>query len=177
VVVKSLGSLIRVAPLVAGATLLGDRCALILDPVEIAASLGKAQVAGLRRAEGRGERLRPRLLLVDDESATRIRLRRIFEEAGLEVQEASDGVEALAIASTGRFQIVSTDIVMPRMDGYELTRRLRAMAEYRDVPIIMISSKGEEVDRRAGFEAGVDHYLVKPVERSALLELIDEVRL
>lgn len=177
VVVKSLGSLIRVAPLVAGSTLLGDHCVLILDPVEIAASLGKAQGAGPRRAEARGDRLRPRLLLVDDEAPTRLRLRRIFEEAGLDVQEAGDGAEALALATAGRFQLVSTDIVMPKMDGYELTRRLRALAEYRDVPIIMISSKSEEVDRRAGFEAGVDYYLVKPVERSALLELIDEVRL
>lgn len=179
VVVKSLGTLIGEAPLVAGATLLGERCVLILDPVDIALNLGKGRVSvgGPRKAQQRTERLRPRLLLVDDDASTRIRLRRVFEEAGLEVHEAGDGEEGLSLASETRFQLVSTDIVMPKMDGYELTRRLRQMPSYGDVPIIMISSKGEEVDKRAGFEAGVDYYLVKPVERSELLELIDEVRL
>jgi chemotaxis protein histidine kinase CheA len=179
VVVKSLGTLIGEAPLVAGATLLGERCVLILDPVDIALKLGRGRVAtaGSRKPQPRTERLRPRLLLVDDDASTRIRLRRVFEEAGLEVHEAADGEEALAMAGETRFQLVSTDIVMPKMDGYELTRRLRAMPNYGEVPILMISSKGEDVDKRAGFEAGVDYYLVKPVERSELLELIDEVRL
>ncbi len=178
VVIKSLGTLLVEAPLVAGSTLLGERCILILDPVDIAANLGRAQVAGTRRGRPRADRMiRPRLLLVDDEAMTRIKLRRIFEDAGLEVHEAADGAEALELAGTMRFQMVSTDVIMPRMDGYELTRRLRQMEAYRDVPILMISAKGEEVDKRAGFEAGVDYYLVKPVERAALLELIEEVRL
>jgi CheY-like chemotaxis protein len=175
VVVKSLGTLLGEIPLVAGATLLGEQCILILDPVDIAARIGKGTTRPRTRRPS--ERIRPRLLLVDDETTARIGLRRIFEEAGLDVVEASDGAEALELASSSRFQMVSTDVVMPRVDGYELTRRLRQMDEYRDVPIIMISSKGEDVDRRAGFDAGVDHYVVKPVERAALLELIDEVRL
>jgi len=81
------------------------------------------------------------------------------------VTEAADGAEGLETATRDAFQLVSTDIIMPRMDGYELTRRLRQLPAYSEVPIIMISSKSEEVDRRAGFEAGVDHYLVKPVDR------------
>ncbi len=177
VVVKSLGTLLGEIPIVAGATLLGEKCILILDPVDIAARIGRQAAPGRRGTQRARERIRPRLLLVDDETTARIGLRRIFEEAGLEVVEAGDGAEALEMAAASSFQMVSTDVVMPRMDGYELTRRLRKMDQYRDVPIIMISSKGEEVDRRAGFDAGVDHYVVKPVERAALLELIDEVRL
>ena len=83
-------------------------------------------------------------------------LRRIFEQAGLEVHEAADGAEALSVAETGDYDIVSTDVVMPRMDGYELTRRLRALPAYHRTPILMITSKDLEVDRRAGFEAGVN---------------------
>jgi len=177
VVVKSLGTLLGEVPLVAGATLLGEKCILILDPVDIAARIGKGAAPRRKTTKPPHERIRPRLLLVDDETTARIGLRRIFEEAGLEVVEASDGAEALEMASASHFQMVSTDVVMPRMDGYELTRRLRQMDQYRNVPIIMISSKGEDVDKRAGFDAGVDHYVVKPVERSALLELIGEVRL
>ncbi len=177
VVVKSLGTLLVEAPLVAGSTLLGELCILILDPVDIAANLGRGKVSGSRSAKPRRETLKPRLLLVEDETSTRIQLKRVFEDAGLEVHEASDGLEALEAASKISFQIVSTAIIMPRMDGYELTRRLRQMSSYQDVPILMISSKAEEVDKRAGFEAGVDYYMVKPVERSELLELIEKVRL
>lgn len=176
VVVKSLGTLLGEVPLVAGATLLGEKCILILDPMDIAARVGKPARAPRTSARA-ADRIKPRLLLVDDETTARIGLRRIFEEAGLEVVEAADGAEALELAAQSGFQIVSTDVVMPRMDGYELTRRLRQMPAYRDVPIIMISSKSDDVDRSAGFDAGVDHYVAKPVERSALLELIDEVRL
>ena len=57
--------------------------------------------------------------------------------------------------------------MMPRMDGYELTRALRAIAEYRDVPIVMVTSRGERIDRVRGFDAGVDEYITKPHDRHA----------
>jgi DNA-binding response OmpR family regulator len=64
---------------------------------------------------------------------------------------------------------------MPRMDGYELTRRLRALPAFHRTPILMVTSKDLEVDRRAGFEAGVDRYVTKPFERSELLQLVEEM--
>ncbi len=174
VVIKSLGSLLKEVPLIAGSTLLGDRCVLILNPTEIAASLTKprARVASPVHAAASSKR---RALLVDDDAITRLALRRIFEQAGLEVYEAADGVEGLALAQGNTFHIVSTDVVMPRMDGYELTRRLRALPALQRTPILMITSKDLEVDRRAGFEAGVDHYVTKPFERGELLQLVEEV--
>jgi len=176
VVIKSLGSLLKEVPLISGSTLLGDRCVLILNPTEIAAALHKP----IARAPSTGthhatQGSRRRALLVDDDAITRLALRRIFEQAGLEVHEAADGAEALAVAQTNTFSVVSTDVVMPRMDGYELTRRLRAIPSFHRTPILMITSKDLEVDRRAGFEAGVDHYITKPFERGALLELVEEV--
>jgi DNA-binding response OmpR family regulator len=113
--------------------------------------------------------------VIDDDGMARVALRRLFEQAGLDVTEAADGLEGLEAAGRRSFELVSTDVVMPRMDGYELTRRLRALAGYQRVPILMITSKDLEVDRRAGFEAGVDHYVTKPFERRALLELVREV--
>jgi chemotaxis protein histidine kinase CheA/CheY-like chemotaxis protein len=177
VVVKSLGTLLVDAPLVAGATLLGERCVMILDPAQIAGRLetpGAVDATAPAVAPARGPSRRP-MLLVEDDLAARLALRRIFEEAGFDVHEAGDGVEALERAKARRFQFVSTDVVMPRMDGYELTRRLRQMPEYRGVPILMISSRAEEVDRRKGFDAGVDHYLAKPFERRRILALVEEV--
>ena len=71
-----------------------------------------------------------------------------------------------------RFDMVSTDVMMPRMDGYELTRALRATAEYRDTPIVMVTSRGERIDRVRGFDAGVDEYITKPHDRHLLLKAI-----
>jgi len=174
VVIKSLGSLLKEVPLIAGSTLLGDRCVLILNPTEIAASLGKPRARVVAPAHTTASSKR-RALLVDDDTITRLALRRIFEQAGLEVYEAADGVEGLALAQEHAFHLVSTDVVMPRMDGYELTRRLRALPALQRTPILMITSKDLEVDRRAGFEAGVDHYVTKPFERGELLQLVEEV--
>ncbi len=174
VVIKSLGSLLKEVPLIAGSTLLGDRCVLILNPTEIAASLGKPRARVVAPAHTTASSKR-RALLVDDDTITRLALRRIFEQAGLEVYEAADGVEGLALAQDHTFHLVSTDVVMPRMDGYELTRRLRALPALQRTPILMITSKDLEVDRRAGFEAGVDHYVTKPFERGELLQLVEEV--
>ena len=173
VVIKSLGTMLREAPLIAGATLLGDQCVLILNPAEIAAMLGKAMARGPSSASRKTGRRR--VLLVDDDSITRMALRRIFEQSGLEVHEASDGLEAMGAARAMTFALVSTDVVMPRMDGYALTRELRKLPGYEGVPILMITSKDQEVDRRAGFEAGVDHYVTKPFDRSTLLALVEEV--
>lgn len=174
VVIKSLGSLLKEVPMVAGSTLLGERCVLILNPAEIAASLGKP-ISRVRAVSAGSAVSRRRVLLVDDDALTRLALRRIFEQAGLEVHEAADGAEGLSLAQAGEFALVSTDVVMPRMDGYELTRQLRALPSFARTPILMITSKDQEVDRRAGFEAGVDHYITKPFERSALLGLVEEV--
>ncbi len=74
-------------------------------------------------------------------------------------------------ASAG-FDLISTDVVMPRLDGYELTRALRAMPEYADVPIVMVTSMGERIDRVRGFDAGVDEYITKPHDRTQLLRVV-----
>ncbi|HJL22837.1 MAG TPA: response regulator, partial [Polyangiaceae bacterium LLY-WYZ-15_(1-7)] len=91
-----------------------------------------------------------------------------------EVVVARDGAEGLERARAERFDLVSTDVVMPGLDGYELTRRLRRLEGYRDVPILMVTSKAERIDRLRGFDAGVDAYLTKPTDAAELLRAIDE---
>ena len=78
----------------------------------------------------------------------------------------------LETARTKRFDLVSTDVVMPRMDGYELTRALRATPEYANTPIVMVTSRGERIDRVRGFDAGVDEYITKPHDRQLLLRAV-----
>jgi len=115
---------------------------------------------------------RQRILVAEDAEIIRETIRRTLENAGYDVVACVDGVEALARATAEEFDLVSTDVVMPNMDGYELTRRLRETARYRDVPIIMVTSKSERVDQIRGFDAGVDAYLAKPTDAVELLRVI-----
>jgi chemotaxis protein histidine kinase CheA len=184
IVIKSLGPLLVGAQCVAGATLLGDRVALILDVPAIvtrALSQGAAPVrtaAPVRHEEsgsgsGSGSvAAATHVLLVEDSDIIREALRRLLADAGYHVTTAVDGLHGLELSKTRRFDLVSTDVVMPRMDGYELTRALRATPEYADVPIVMVTSKGERIDRVRGFDAGVDEYITKPHDRQLLLRAV-----
>jgi len=172
IVIKSLGKLLAAVPCVAGATLLGDRVALILDvPAIIKRALGRPAPTrrAARAAGGAGS---TQILLVEDSDIVRESLRRQLAEAGYLVTVAVDGQHGLELARARRFDLVSTDVVMPRLDGYELTRALRAMPEYANVPIVMVTSMGERIDRVRGFDAGIDEYITKPHDRTQLLRAV-----
>jgi chemotaxis protein histidine kinase CheA/CheY-like chemotaxis protein len=176
IVIKSLGPLLARTPCVAGATLLGERVALILDvPAIVRRAL--AQPAGQRRAPKPQSSVAAagHILLVEDSDIVREALRRLVTEAGYHVTVAVDGVHGLELAKTRHFDLVSTDVMMPRMDGYELTRALRAMPEYAHTPIVMVTSMGERIDRVRGFDAGVDEYITKPHDRQLLLRAIKKL--
>ncbi|HEV8320122.1 MAG TPA: response regulator, partial [Myxococcota bacterium] len=196
IVIKSMGDLLEEVPLVAGATLYGDGCMLILDAgavVERALSGATGRRSGAEPAAGAGafgsagsaaaalatadeaaahRPARRRVLLVEDSDMTRRTMRKVMEQAGLAVTEARDGEEALALARREHFDLVSTDVMMPRVDGYELTRALREMEAYRGTPIVMVTAKGDKIDRVRGFDAGVDDYLVKPFGKAELLRVL-----
>ena len=99
------------------------------------------------------------VLVVDDDPHIRQLLAFAFEKAGLSVREAGDGEEALAQVARAMPDLVVLDINMPRMDGLEVCRRLRATSE---VPVLFLSSRDEEFDRVLGIELGADDYVVKP---------------
>ena len=172
IVIKSLGPLLANVPCTAGATLLGDRVALILDvPAIIQRALARPAPTGpVRRAPTRTGGAQ--ILLVEDSDIVRESLRRLLTEAGYLVTVAVDGQHGLELAQSRKFDLISTDVVMPRLDGYELTRALRAMPDYADTPIVMVTSMGERIDRVRGFDAGVDEYLTKPHDRSLLLRIV-----
>ncbi len=174
IVIKSLGELLAQVPCVSGATLLADRCALILDVPAIVqrAQRRSAAVAPARARRAAEARALAHVLLVEDSDTVRESLRRLLVEAGYDVTTAEDGRAGLELCQSRLFDIVSTDVMMPHMDGYELTRALRAMPSYRDVPIVMVTSRGELIDRARGFDAGVDDYITKPHDRQMLLRSI-----
>ncbi|HEX8103374.1 MAG TPA: response regulator transcription factor [Solirubrobacteraceae bacterium] len=101
----------------------------------------------------------PRILLVDDEQPIQTLLSFPLQKDGYEVVQASDGREALARFSEQTFDLVVLDLMLPRMDGLEVCRRLRARSS---VPIIMLTAKSEEIDKVLGLELGADDYITKP---------------
>jgi two-component system, OmpR family, response regulator len=101
----------------------------------------------------------PRILLVDDEHSIQTLLSYPLRKDGYEVVQASDGREALDRFGESAFDLVVLDVMMPRMDGLEACRRLRARSS---VPIIMLTAKADEVDKIVGLELGADDYITKP---------------
>src|SRR6476661_3088519 len=101
----------------------------------------------------------PRILLVDDEAAIQTLLSYPLRKDGYEVVQANDGGEALERFAEGTFDLVVLDVMMPRLDGLETCRRLRATST---VPIIMLTAKAEEIDKVLGLELGADDYITKP---------------
>ncbi|MGC1814418.1 MAG: response regulator, partial [Solirubrobacterales bacterium] len=100
-----------------------------------------------------------RILLVDDEQAVQTLLTYPLRKEGYEVVGAMDGQEALDRFGEERFDLVVLDIMLPKLDGIEVCRRLRTRSQ---VPIIMLTAKGDEVDKVAGLEMGADDYITKP---------------
>jgi DNA-binding response OmpR family regulator len=113
-----------------------------------------------------------RILIVDDEPRYLRLLEANLRTEGYEVSSAQDGVQALDVFSSQPIDLVLLDIMMPRMDGFSVCQRLR---EFSDVPIIILTAKGEEQDRVRGLDLGADDYLVKPFSATELLARVRAV--
>jgi twitching motility two-component system response regulator PilH len=99
----------------------------------------------------------------------------LLKGSGLSVTVAGDGVEALEQIQGHRPDLVVLDIVMPRMNGYEVCRRLKADPKTQDVPVVMCSSKGEEFDRYWGMKQGADAYIAKPFQPTELVGTVKQL--
>ncbi|WP_137180956.1 response regulator [Roseomonas sp. AR75] len=111
---------------------------------------------------------RPRVLVVDDAGTVRKYHRGLLEQAGLDVEEAMNGVEALERAMAGPPDLMVVDVNMPRMDGYAFLRAARAAHPLAAVPAIMVTTEREPRDAERGFAAGANLFLVKPVRPDTL---------
>ncbi|NHC46765.1 response regulator [Motilibacter aurantiacus] len=104
-----------------------------------------------------------RALVVDDAPTVRLYHGEILRSAGFSVDEAGNGLEALELALSARYDLLVVDVNMPQMDGYELVRRLRAEEPGLDCPIVTISTEADDSDAETAYRAGANLYLVKPV--------------
>ncbi len=107
---------------------------------------------------------RTRILIVDDEPDLLSVLRFGLEAEGFDVVEAADGERGLELARTGQPDLIVLDLMLPRMDGYKVCRALKFDERYRRIPIIILSARSGETDRRLAFDLGADEYVTKPYE-------------
>ena len=117
----------------------------------------------------------PHILVVEDEDALSTLLQYNLDKEGYEVVVASDGEEALTLVSEKLPDLVVLDWMLPKVSGIEVCRRLRQRSESRNVPIIMLTARGEESDRIRGLDTGADDYVVKPFLMSELCARIRAV--
>lgn len=121
------------------------------------------------------------IFIVDDERTIREVVRRYLEREGYAVVEAETGAEALSLLKTQRADLILLDIMLPGIDGFAVARSLRNAPEYAslsaagDIPIIMLTSLGDEADRISGFELGADDYVVKPFSPRELVARVKAV--
>ena len=113
-----------------------------------------------------------RLLIVDDEVAIRKLVQKYAEFAGYETAEAANGMEAVLLCRKESFDCIIMDIMMPELDGFSACREIRKTS---DVPILLLSARGEEYDKINGFEFGADDYIVKPFSPRELMLRVDAV--
>src|SRR4051795_6775177 len=102
-----------------------------------------------------------KILIVDDDSNIRELVLLFLKKEGFELYEAADGLKALQLLEKVKVDLAIIDIMMPNMDGWELCREIR---EFSDMPILMLTAKGETSQKVKGFELGADDYLVKPFD-------------
>lgn len=113
-----------------------------------------------------------KLLVVDDEKGIREVIREYSEFNGHEVTEAEDGMTAVGFCKLNEYDLIVMNIMMPRLDGYSACKEIRKIS---NVPIIMLSARGEEYDKLFGFELGIDDYVVKPFSPKELMARINAV--
>lgn len=116
-----------------------------------------------------------RLLLVDDEPGLRTAVKTYLEDEGFHVSTANDGEEGWSAAQELLPDVVITDVMMPRCDGYGLLKRLRADERLGGTPVIFLTAKGMTADRIAGFQAGADDYIPKPFDPDELVARVRNV--
>jgi two-component system chemotaxis response regulator CheY len=112
------------------------------------------------------------ILVVDDTRSMRKMVAAVLEQAGYEVAEAGDGVEALDIAKGRRFDLVVTDHNMPRMDGVTLVSELRGIADYDHVALIVLSTEVDPAVKQKGREAGATGWMAKPFDPQRMLDIV-----
>ena len=182
IVIKPLDGFLKGVGPYGGASVGADgRVTLLLDPGALveagarATAIVRDEARAARRREDAAEgtrAARPRVLLVDDSVSIRKFVGQMLEKAGFDVTTAGDGADGLARVAEAAFDVVVTDLEMPRVNGYELIEDLRRRAATRDLPVVVLTTRAGDKHVALARSLGVEHYVTKPVEEHAFVTLV-----
>jgi two-component system chemotaxis sensor kinase CheA len=174
VLVKSLGSRIKRLRHFSGTTIRPDgRVALLLSAMALVETALAQPAGGAVLPTPSPAAVRKRLLVADDSITTRTLIKTILEASGYEVAAAADGAEAWQLLQDKNFDLVVSDVDMPRMDGFALTETIRGSKRFRTLPVILVTALESDADKVRGMQAGADAYLKKSAfDQRNLLETI-----
>jgi Response regulator containing a CheY-like receiver domain and a GGDEF domain len=176
VVVKNIGPQLARISGIAGATVLGNgQVVLIINPVQLAYHQNQRSQQPVLLTPATPVASAKVVMVVDDSLTVRKITGRMLTREGYQVVTAKDGLDALQMLQDSVPDVMLLDIEMPRMDGFELTRNMRADAKLANVPIIMITSRTADKHRDHAFSLGVNDYLGKPFQEETLLARIAEL--
>ena len=180
ILLKSLGNQLARVRNIAGATVLGTgRVVPILnvaDLIKSALQISAGSVRGAAAEKGQREKKAQSILVVEDSITARTLFVNILETAGYQVTSAVDGIDGFIKLGEGEFDLVVSDIEMPRMNGFELTAKIRADKRRGEIPVVIVTSLESAEDKKRGIEVGANAYLVKSsFDQSNLIEVIQRL--
>jgi len=178
VLVKPLGKQLARVLFISGATVLGDGTVVpILNAAELlqAAIKGNGEPSYQPEFFDERQKTKKSILVVDDSITTRMLIKNILEVAGYEVQTAVDGIDAMTKLREKAFNLIISDIQMPRMDGFALTKAIREDEKFAQLPVVLVTSLDSREDREKGLAVGASAYIVKQnFNQSGFLNLIEK---
>ena len=174
IVLKPQSQLLKRIRNISGATLLGTgEVCMVLNPTDLFKSARKAVVSVTVQELTQQAQVKHKILLVEDSIPIRTQMKRILETAGYEVTAAVDGADGFNKLRTGSFKAVVSDVQMPNLDGLGLVAKLRQFQEYKDLPVILVTTLASEEDKRQGHQAGASAYITKgDFEQGVLLDTL-----
>ena len=117
--------------------------------------------------------MKKRILIVEDESNIVISLKFLFEQAGFDVADETDGTKALSRILNDAPDVLILDVMLPGLDGFEILRRIRADSEINQLPVLMLTAKGQRQDRKNALDQGADLFITKPFSNSEVVKAVE----
>lgn len=174
IVLKPQSHLLKRIRNISGATILGTgEVCMVINPPDLFKSARKAIVSVTVKELTEQAQVKQKILLVEDSIPIRTQMKRILEGAGYDVTAAVDGADGFNKLRTGTFVAVVSDVQMPNLDGLELTAKIRQFQEYKDLPVILVTTLASQEDKRQGAQAGANAYITKgDFEQGVLLDTL-----
>ncbi len=176
IVIKPVSDFISKVENIAGSTIMGSGEVVLILDIPAIMNNAKKITKTERRERVTKEKEIPFILVVEDSLTTRELERSILESAGYRVDTAVDGLEGWEKIKKQKYDMIITDVIMPRMNGFELTKVIRSSPEHHDLPVVIVTTKNTDEDRKRGIEVGADEYIIKTTfDQQKLLSCVERL--